>query len=423
MIPKNAKQYFTVETNINTKTKGKLKNYTVSVKDCICVKNIETTSSSKILKGYKPVFNATVVNKVLNEGATIIGKTIQDEFGFGTFCTNTGIGYENPTNPLDKNRVTGGSSGGSAGATNVIENHISIAESTGGSIANPASFCNIVGITPTYGLVSRYGLIDYANSLDKIGIMAKTVKQAKLGLEIIKGYDEKDSTSIKKDVSLDCDKNTLKIGIPKQYVKNINSKIKKSFDETIQKLKAQGHKIKTVSLSLNEQYSIPTYYIIAMSEASTNLAKLCGLRYGISEDKNKEFNDYFKAIRSKNFGIEAKRRILLGTFARMAGYRDAYYEKALKVRTKLIQEYKDVFENVDVLAHPTMPIFPPKFEEVKKLTPLQTYQMDLQTVGANLAGLPHISIPLNTKLPSGLMFTANHFEENKLFKIGEDVEK
>lgn len=423
MIPKNAKQYFTIQTNINKKKEGKLKKYTISVKDCICIKNVETTSSSKILKGYKPVFNATVVDKVLNEGATIIGKTIQDEFGFGTFCTNTGIGYKNPTNPADNTRVTGGSSGGSAAATNLLPNHISIAESTGGSIANPASFCNVVGITPTYGVVSRYGLIDYANSLDKIGIMAKTLKEAKLGLSVIKGYDEKDSTSIKKEISLETTQKKFDIGIPKQYVKNIHPKIKKRFDETIQKLKKQGHNIKTVSLPLNQTYSIQTYYIIAMSEASTNLAKLSGLRYGMSNDKNQEFNEYFKTVRSQNFGKEAKRRILLGTFARMAGYRDAYYEKALKVRTKLIQEYKDIFQKVDILAHPTMPIFPPKFDEVKKLTALETYQMDLQTVGANLAGLPHITVPLQSKLASGIMLTSNHFEEKKLFKLGEDVEQ
>lgn len=423
MIPEKAKQYFTTKTNIQRKKQGKLQGKTISLKDCICLKDVETTSSSQILKGYKPVFNATVVEKILEEGGKIIGKTIQDEFGFGSFCTNTGIEYKNPQNPHDKNNVTGGSSGGSAGAASLIPNHIAIAESTGGSIANPACFCKVVGITPTYGLVSRYGLIDYANSLDKIGVIAKTTHDAKLGLEVIKGYDEKDSTCIKKDVSLETKQDKFTIGIPKEYVQNLDLDIKKAFEKTIKDLKKEGHKIKHVSLPLNKKYSIPTYYIIAVSEASTNLAKLCGLRYGKSIEKTLEFNEYFSKVRSENFGKEAKRRILLGTFARMVGYRDAYYEKALKIRTKLLQEYMNVFEEVDVLAHPTMPIFPPSFEEVDELEPLQVYQMDLQTVGANLAGLPHISVPMNTTHPSGVMFTAKHFDEKTILKLGEDLEK
>ena len=418
--------YFSTVKKIQSETEGKLSDYTVSVKDCITVKGVETTAGSKILEGYQPVFDATAVKNVKQEGATIIGKTKQDEFGFGTFTQNTGIGIEPPRNPNDSERVTGGSSGGSAAATKILDNHISLAESTGGSIANPAAFCDVVGMTPTYGLVSRYGLIDYANSLDKIGVMTKTVKESATALDVISGHDNNDSTSIEKPETIqvkDLYPEKITLGIPEEYVKNLDEEIEQAFYEKVDELEDEGFSVKQIELEMNGEYSLSTYYIIAMAEASTNLARYSGLRYGYSEHKDTDYNDYFKKVRSNALGEEAKRRVILGTFTRMAGYRDAYYEKALKVRTKLINEWKETFQDVDAVIHPTMPIFPPKVEETQSLDPLDIYQMDLQTVGANLAGLPHLSVPLGTDLPSGFMITGDHLSENLVLSVGDRVER
>ncbi|MEK6951555.1 MAG: amidase family protein [Nanoarchaeota archaeon] len=390
---------------------GKLSGLFISVKDDICVKDIECTCGSEILKTYKPPFNATVIDKVIKEGAIIIGKTSQDEFGFGSFSTNT---KTTPKNPFDKERSCGGSSGGSAGITQKISfPHLSLAESTGGSIANPASFCGITGLTPTYGLVSRYGLIDYASSLDKIGTMSKTPEDAFYLLDIIKGFDPKDQTSLSKD--LNKPKKKLKIAVIKESL-NINKEIK---DLILSKVKNYD----LISLPNVEKYSIPTYYIIALSEASTNLAKYTGLRYGQTESLNKEYNEFFTEVRSKYFSKESKRRIILGTFARMAGYREAFYLKAMKTRTLIINEYKKAFQKYDVLISPTMPILPPKFTEINELTPLENYMMDILTVGPNLAGLPHISLNSGfiNKLPVGLMAISDHLNENNLLEFSKII--
>ena len=401
--------------NIKKYPKGKLAGLPISVKDCICVKGIESAAGSKILRDYKPVFNATSIQKLIDEGAIIIGKTSQDEFGFGSFNTNT----ENiPLNPFDKTRATGGSSGGSAGFTQKASfPTISIAESTGGSIVNPASFCGVIGLCPTYGLVSRYGLIDYANSLDKIGLMSKNIQDIKLALPIISGLDSKDSTSLKENISKN--KTIKKIGLIKESL-NVDKEIK---DLTIKKLNELKIPYEPVSLPLAEKYGIPVYYIIAMSESSTNLAKFSGLRYGLELDLEGNFNEYFSKVRSAGFGKEAKRRIILGTFARMAGYRDAFYLKAMKIRTLIIEEYKKLFNKYDLLVSPTMPVTAPKFSEIQKLTPLQQYMMDTLTVGPNLAGLPHISLNAGfvNKLPVGIMFIADHLNENKLIEIGDKI--
>lgn len=394
-------------------SKGKLSGLFISVKDDICVKDIECTAGSEILKTYNPPFNATVIDKILNEGAIIIGKTTQDEFGFGSFSANT---KTMPKNPFDKSRSCGGSSGGSAGITQKASfPHLSLAESTGGSIANPASFCGITGLTPTYGLISRYGLIDYASSLDKIGTMSKTSEDAFYLLDIIKGFDPKDQTSLNKD--LNKPKKKLKIAIIKESL-NINKEIK---DLILSKVKNYD----LISLPNIEKYSIPTYYIIALSEASTNLAKYTGLRYGQTEPLNKEYNEFFTEVRSKYFSKESKRRIILGTFARMAGYREAFYLKAMKTRTLIINEYKKAFQKYDILISPTMPILPPKFTEINKLTPLENYMMDILTVGPNLAGLPHISLNSGfiNKLPVGLMAISDHLNENNLLEFTKRLKK
>ncbi len=405
---------------------GRLFGVLISVKDNICVKGVESTASSAILKTYKPVFNATAVQKCINEGAIILGKTVQDEFGFGGFAVNVGKGYEKPLNPFDKKRATGGSSGGAAGLTKKATfPHLALSESTGGSIVDPASFCGVVGICPTYGRVSRYGLIDYANSLDKIGTMALTVDDAALILEIISGRDEHDGTSAELPVQkLDAPGaiNGLKIGIVKEaFAEGVDNNVRKAVMEAIYKLEQKGARRIEVSLPISMKYGLAAYYTLAMTEASTNLAKYCGLRYGASEQLTGTYNEYFSRVRTNNFGEEAKRRLLLGTFARMAGYRDAFYTKAAQVRTKIIQEYAAAFKQVDVLITPTMPIVAPTFEEIKKLTPLQNYAMDILTVAPNLAGLPHITIPCGESngLPIGMMITGPHFAEQKIIQVAK----
>lgn len=411
------------------KTEGKLLGVPISVKDCLVVKDVESRAGSKILSGYLPTFNATAVQRCIDEGAIIIGKTSQDEFGFGSFSTNVGVGMKTPLNPFDKKRVCGGSSGGSGGITQKASfNHISLGESTGGSIVAPAAFCGIVGLCPTYGLVSRYGLMDYANSLDKIGPMAKTVEDCALILNVIVGRDEKDSTSLenkKEDYLsyLEKDGKKLKVAIIKEaFGDGVHTPVKQRI---IEKLNEKGIKYDEITLPLNYKYSIEAYYLLSMTETSTNLAKYCGMRYGASEKLEGSFNEYFSKVRSSNFGQEAKRRIIIGTFARMSGFRDAYYMKAAKVRTKLIEEYKNIFKKYDVLISPTMPILPPTFEETKKLTPLQNYMMDIMTCGPNIAGLPHMSVNIGIEegLPVGMLMIADHLQEGKLIQLGKEFEK
>ena len=403
----------------------------ITVKDNICVKGIEATAGSKILKGYRSVFNATAVQKLIDAGAIIIAKTAMDEFGFGSFGTNTGVGISPAVHPLDNTRVCGGSSSGAAGWTALTKhNHAALAESTGGSIVNPASFCGVAGFCPTYGRVSRYGLIDYASSLDKIGTITKTANDASIILQTIAGHDTSDGTSSNTNVpdynnALKAGVNKLRIGIVQDALGiGVDEQIQQRCSQVTKKLESNGVIIEPVTLPLTLKFGISTYYLLALAEASTNLAKLCGMRYGIQENMNTGYNEYFTRIRSANFGTEAKRRIILGTFARMSGYRDALYIRAAKVRNLILQEYARAFKNVDALCTPTMPFVAPKFTEVNKLTPNQTYASDILTVGPNLAGLPHMSIPCGTvqKLPSGIMFTANHFDEETLFKIGGALE-
>ncbi len=407
---------------------GKI-DYFISVKDSICVKNVLSTAGSKILDGYLPRFDATAVKKVREAGGIIIGKTAQDAFGFGSFSTNVGLGKKVPLNPFDKTRCCGGSSGGAAGFTQKFSMpHIALGQSTGGSIVCPASFCGVVGLCPTYGRVSRYGLIDYTNSMDKIGPMAKTVRECALLLDVIAGKDDKDSTCIDKDKGFEgfVGKGIggLKIGIIKEaFGKGVDPDVKKLVMKAVDKL---GLKCDEVSLPLTAEYGIATYYLIAMTEASTNLAKYCGLRYGVEGSvEGKSFNNYFTEIRSANFNEESKRRIIIGTFARMAGFRDAYYLKAMKVRTLIIEEYKKLFKKYDVLISPTMPVIAPKFSEIEKMTPLQNYMMDFLTVGPNLTGLPHLTVPcgLSNDMPVGIMFIADHFNEGKIIQIGDYYEQ
>jgi len=404
----------------------KLLGVAISVKDGICVKGVESTAGSRILKGYKPLFDATVIKKVKDAGGIIIGKTSQDEFGFGSFSVNVGLGFRVPKNPFDKQRSCGGSSGGAAGLSQIAQfPHIALGESTGGSIVEPAAFCGTFGLCPTYGRVSRYGLIDYANSLDKIGPLGKNAYDSALMLETISGFDENESTTINKPIenyteSINKKIKNVKIGIIKESFKDIDKTVEKNVRRGIEKLEENGVKTQEISLKLPIEHGLSTYYILAASEASTNLAKYCGMRYGVSDKLEGNFNEYFTKVRSHNFGTEAKRRIILGTFARMSGYRDVYYIKATKVRKIIINEYKNLFKKYDALISPTVPILPPKFSEIEKLSPLQHYMMDIMTVSPNLAGLPHLNVPVgfSDKLPVGMLLTADHLQESKLMQLG-----
>ncbi|MBU3896568.1 MAG: Asp-tRNA(Asn)/Glu-tRNA(Gln) amidotransferase subunit GatA [Nanoarchaeota archaeon] len=410
---------YNIFITINENFDGK---FPLAVKDNICTKDILTTAGSKILHNYYPVFDATAIEKLKKRGAGIIGKTVMDEFGFGTFSTN--CAYKIPKNPHDPKRCCGGSSGGSAAyiaASKYAE--FAIGQSTGGSITCPAAFCGVVGLTPTYGLVSRYGLIDYANSLDKIGVLAKSVEKASSCLQMIIGHDSKDSTSVKKKQGIQ--KKKITIGIPKEYFANVDKRIVVQVMKYVKKLEKDGFKVKKISLP-HTKYAVPAYYIIALSEASTNLAKFCGLRYGLSySSEEKGFNEYFSEVRTAGFGEEAKRRIILGTYVRMAGYRDQYYLKALKVRTLIIRDFKEAFKKVDVLIAPSMPMIAPKFSEIEKLTSLQQYTSDILTVAPNLAGIPQLSIPCGfvDKMPIGMQILGDYFREDDIIAVGKQVEK
>ncbi len=387
-----------------------------SVKDNICVKGVETTASSRILSGYLPPFDATVVRRVKEKGFSFIGKTNMDEFGFGSFGINTDISARNP---FDEDRVAGGSSSGAAVATALIKYHIAIAESTGGSISNPASFCGVVGFTPTYGAVSRYGLIDYANSLDKIGLMARSVKDIEFVFDIMKGKDEHDSTSVDRKIE---NKKSRKITVIDEMISGVDEDIRKSFDSLLGKLEAQGYKISHTSLK-EIGISGPVYYIISMAEASTNLAKFSGFKYGLKvEDFSLDYNTFFTNARDA-FGEEAKRRIILGTFVRAASVRARYYQKALSLRALLIRKMREILKDSYILS-PTMPIKAPKIKDVEKLTPVQNYMLDILTIPPNLCGFPHISFPYDyiDGLPIGAQVITDHFNDKALFSFVEDWE-
>ncbi len=419
-----------IKKNFSSYKGKKLLGYMVSAKDSICVRGVESCAGSAILRGYRPLFDATVIRKIKEQGGIIIGKTAQDEFGFGSFSVNVGKGFPIPKNPFDKERSCGGSSGGAAGIAQKAEfPHIALGESTGGSIAFPASFCGVFGLTPTYGRVSRYGLIDYGNSLDKIGSMGKSVASTALLHQAIEGYDPNESTSLNHpsesyDV-LDLSVKGKRIGVIREaFSAGVDKDVERHVRKGIKWLEDEGAIIEDVSLEFPMKHSLSAYYLLATSEASTNLAKYCGMRYGASEELKGSFNEYFSKVRSANFSEEAKRRIIMGTFARMSGFRDAYYIKAAKVRTLIIQHYKKAFSEFDALVSPSTPILAPRFEDIKELTPLQHYLMDTLLVGPNLAGLPHLSVPVgfSQKLPVGMLLIADHLQEKKLLQMGRGLE-
>jgi len=411
------------------KIHGRLFGVPIAVKDNICTKGIRTTCSSKILANFKPVYDATVIERLKMEGAVIIGKTNMDEFAMGV---STETSYFGPTrNPWDLTRVPGGSSGGSAAAVAADEAVLALGSDTGGSIRCPASFCSIVGLKPTYGSVSRYGLIAYANSLEQIGPMARDVYDCALLFSVIAGHDPRDSTSINRGLKdytsfLKEDVKGIKIGVPKEFFGEGTQKVvEKTVWEAVHRLGGLGAEYSVCSLSSLE-YALAAYYIIAMSEASSNLARYDGVRYGYSE----EFGDddwftYIAKVRRNGFGPEVRRRIILGAFTLSSGYYNRYYLKALKVRTLIRMDFEKVFKNFDVLVAPTMPTPPFKIGE-KIENPLELYMCDIDTVPANLAGLPSISIPCgftSSGLPIGLQIIAPPFREDLLFRVAYTFEK
>ena len=397
--------------------------FTFSAKDNLTSYDFETCAGSKILKGYRPPFDATPIRKMREAGGFLAGKTNMDEFGFGTFSANSGFGI--PKNPYDLNRSCGGSSGGAACAAAVLEDHVALGVSTGGSIVCPASFCGVYGIAPTYGRVSRYGLIDYGNSLDKVGVLSADAKDLSKYLPIIAGKDPKDPTSCVQPDMPGTFRKMKSVAIPKEATEGISKDVMDSFDASIERLRSDGIDVSYVDMPVLK-YAMPAYYVLATSEASTNLARFCGMRYGQQDgDLSLKFDDYFTSFRSQYFGDEAKRRILLGTFTRMVGYADKYYNKALRVRQSVISEYKKVFADHDAVVTPTMPFVSPRFDEISKMSALDVYKADFLTVPPNLTGMPHLSVPCGYSdgMPVGLMFTADHWNEDILLSEAEDWQK
>lgn len=381
-----------------------------AIKDMINTAGTRTTAASKILENYTPVYDATVVERLREVQSVMLGKTNMDEFAMGGSTENSALGKT--VNPWDFTRVPGGSSGGSAAAVAANLAIFALGTDTGGSIRQPASFCNVVGLKPTYGRVSRFGVIAMASSLDQVGPITKTVEDAALVLNIIAGYDRRDSTSAKEDLPdytkfLKRPIKGMRIGIPKEFFgEGLDQKVKKVIEEALGKFEDLGAHLVEVSIPASKE-AIAIYYLIMPSEVSSNMARYDGIRFG----KDRE-----------NFGPEVKRRIILGTYALSSGYYDAYYLKAAKVRKVLFEQYQRVFEKVDIVAGPTSPILPFKLGE--KSDPLSMYLADIYTVTANLAGIPAISIPAGfvENLPVGLQLQANHWQEGKLLNAAAAFE-
>ncbi|WP_336359124.1 Asp-tRNA(Asn)/Glu-tRNA(Gln) amidotransferase subunit GatA [Haladaptatus sp. ZSTT2] len=412
---------FVTEETIESDGDGPLAGKTIAVKDNISTKGVRTTCGSKMLEEYVPPYDATVVTRLKEAGATIVGKTNMDEFGMGTTTETSAYG---PTlNPLDEDRVPGGSSGGSAAAVAAGDADLALGSDTGGSIRCPAAFCGVVGIKPTYGLVSRYGLVAYANSLEQIGPIAPSVEDAAALLDVISGQDPHDATTREKpDVSYadaaTGDVDGLTIGVPTELVEGADDGVVEQFDDALSELEAQGATVEEVTLP-SVEHAVQAYYVIAMSEASSNLARFDGVRYGISGGFEDNWNEAYARSREAGFGDEVKRRILLGTYALSAGYHDRYYKKAQDAREWIKQDFNQAFEDVDVLASPTMPTPPFKLGESLS-DPLQMYLADANTVPVNLANLPAISVPAGETdgLPVGLQLIGPAFGEEVIIRAG-----
>jgi aspartyl-tRNA(Asn)/glutamyl-tRNA(Gln) amidotransferase subunit A len=400
----------------------------VAIKDVMCTRGVRTTAGSKILGNFIPPYDCTAVARLEAAGAVILGKLNCDEFAMGS--SNENSAYHPVRNPRDIGRVPGGSSGGSAAAVAANMAVVTLGSDTGGSIRQPASFCGVVGLMPTYGRVSRYGLIAFASSLDHIGPLAKTVKDAAIVLRTIAGRDPMDTTSAEAPVpdyvsELDRPVSGLKIGMAKEYFgEGLDREVRKSVEDAIQSLAKLGCEVVPVSLPHTE-YAIPTYYIVATAEASSNLARFDGVRYGYRAKNARTLSEMYRRSRDEGFGTEVKRRIMLGTYALSAGYYDAYYLKAQKVRTLLTRDFDEAFKKVDAIVTPTCPTAAFKLGE-KTNDPLAMYLADIYTVTADLAGIPGISVPCGEtkeKLPIGLQILGKHFDEATILRLAHAYEK
>ncbi len=424
----NAYIHFDAARHKERGTNGALQGIPIAVKDNICVEGEEITCASKILQGFVSPYNATVIEKLLDAGAVMYGRTNMDEFAFGSSCETSFYGVTR--NPRDTERVPGGSSGGSAAS---VAGHLAIAalgSDTGGSIRQPASFCGVVGMKPTYGRVSRYGLIAFASSLDQIGPITKDVRDSALILKAIAGHDPKDSTSADLPVPdyssfLGKDIRGMKIGVPKEYRNPGKSEDNEVVDNAKKVLQRLGATVEDVSLP-HTPYAVAVYYIVAPSEASSNLARFDGVRFGHRNREAKTMLEMYEKTRGDGFGAEAKRRIILGTYSLSSGYYDAYYLKAMKVRTKIKQDFDEVFKRFDALITPTAPGAAFKIGQKTK-NPIEMYLSDIYTISANLAGIPALSIPggisKDNGLPLGLQFLGKPFDEGTLYRLAHAFEE
>ena len=408
--------------------KGPLAGVPVAIKDNMCIEGMLTTCSSKILSNFKPTYTAEAVVQLQKAGAVIVGKTNMDEFAMGS-TTETSY-YGETKNPWDSSRVPGGSSGGSAAAVAAEEVPYALGSDTGGSIRQPAAFCGVTGIKPTYGRVSRYGLIAYGSSLDQIGPLAKDVTDCATVLEIIGTHDSKDSTSVDRadtdfTAALVNDVKGMKIGIPRDYFgEGIEPEVKEQVLAAAKTLEAQGAIVEEFDLSLVE-YAIPAYYIIASAEASSNLERFDGVKYGYRTSEYTDLHNMYKKTRSEGFGPEVKRRIMLGSFVLSSGYYDAYYIKALRTKALIKQSFDRAFEKYDVILGPVAPMTAPKLGE-SLLDPLKMYLGDIYTVAVNLCGLPGITVPCgkdSTGLPIGIQMIGDCFMEKKILRAAHAYEK
>ncbi len=425
--------FITVAKEFALEAAGKMEGHTgplagvpIAIKDNISTSGIQTTCASKILGGYVPPYDAHVIERLKAAGAIIVGKVNMDEFAMGT---STETSYYGPTlNPWNTETVPGGSSGGSAATVAAGEVPLSLGSDTGGSVRCPASFCGVVGLKPTYGVISRYGLISYANSLEQIGPIASNVEDMTLLFNVIAGNDRRDSTSViyESDYTkaLKDDVNGLIIGVPKEYFgEGIDPAVEKSVWDGVHKLEDLGASWHEVEMP-HTKYALAAYYVIAMSEASSNLARFDGMRYGLRLEKDHDWHTTYSEIRAQGFGEEVKRRILLGTYALSAGYMDKYYIKALKVRTLIRQDFERALEGADVLLAPTMPT--PAFKLGEKISdPLTLYMADVNTVPINLAGVPSVSLPcgFSNGLPIGLQIIGRPFDEETIIRTAYTFEQ
>jgi aspartyl-tRNA(Asn)/glutamyl-tRNA(Gln) amidotransferase subunit A len=401
----------------------------LGVKDLICMRNLPTTCGSRILENFIPPYDATVIKKLRQSGAVIVGKLNMDEFAMGSSTEHSG--FKVTRNPWDSTRIPGGSSGGSAAAVAADMCLGALGSDTGGSIRQPASHCGVVGMKPTYGRVSRFGLVAFASSLDQIGPLAKNVADCAQMLNVISGYDKADSTSVPRDVpdytaALNGDLSGVRIGIPKEYsaTEGLDPEVMSAVGSAVEVLEGLGAERVNVSLPRTE-YAVAAYYVIAPSEASSNLARYDGVKYGFRDRDAKNLMDMYRSTRSTGFGPEVQRRIIIGTYCLSAGYYEAYYGKASQVRTLIMEDFKKAFETCDVIICPVAPTAAFKIGENID-DPLTMYLSDMFTLSANLAGIPGISVPCGFSsggLPIGLQILGNHFDEEMLFKVAYGFEQ